>query len=136
MRFSRQVLICEDSFPSVLRRSEIIEIRITEVSPIETALLDLATQSSVLVELEHRYRALGQTMTTEDERTRIRTGDLSMLLNSLVDVPEGTGTIRYKAFLTTSYRLQNPEVAPLVEKLAVAMDDMVSPPFACACELR
>ena len=131
----RQVLICEDSFPSVLRRSEIVEIRITEISPIETALLDLATQSSVLVELEHRYRALGKTVTTEDERTRIRTGDLSMLLNSLVDAPENTGTIRYKAFLTTSYRLQNPEVAPLVEKLAVAMDDMVSLIFACACEL-
>lgn len=131
----RQVLICEDSFPSVLRRSEIVEIRITEISPIETALLDLATQSSVLVELEHRYRALGKTVTTEDERTRIRTGDLSMLLNSLVDAPENTGTIRYKAFLTTSYRLQNPEVAPLVEKLAVAMDDMVSLNFACACEL-
>lgn len=131
----RQVLICEDSFPSVLRRSEIVEIRITEISPIETALLDLATQSSVLVELEHRYRALGKTVTTEDERTRIRTGDLSMLLNSLVDAPENTGTIRYKAFLTTSYRLQNPEVAPLVEKLAVAMDDMVSLTFACACEL-
>jgi dedicator of cytokinesis protein 3 len=131
----RQVLICEDSFPSVLRRSEIVEIRITEISPIETALLDLATQSSVLVELEHRYRALGKTVTTEDERTRIRTGDLSMLLNSLIDAPENTGTIRYKAFLTTSYRLQNPEVAPLVEKLAVAMDDMVSLNFACACEL-
>lgn len=135
MQFLRQVLICEDSFPSVLRRSEIVEIRITEISPIETALLDLATQSSVLVELEHRYRALGKTVTTEDERTRIRTGDLSMLLNSLVDAPENTGTIRYKAFLTTSYRLQNPEVAPLVEKLAVAMDDMVSLNFACACEL-
>jgi dedicator of cytokinesis protein 3 len=135
MQFLRQVLICEDSFPSVLRRSEIVEIRITEISPIETALLDLATQSSVLVELEHRYRALGKTVTTEDERTRIRTGDLSMLLNSLVDAPENTGTIRYKAFLTTSYRLQNPEVAPLVEKLAVAMDDMVSLSFACACEL-
>lgn len=28
-----QVLICEDTFPTVLRRSEVVEIRIIDISP-------------------------------------------------------------------------------------------------------
>jgi len=56
----KTVFISEDSFPTVLRRSEVVEIRLIEISPVENAVHDVYSQEKELARLERRFRALVQ----------------------------------------------------------------------------
>jgi hypothetical protein len=56
-------LICEESFPTILRRSEVVEIRLIEISPVENALNDINLTKNGLVDLERRYTALSENET-------------------------------------------------------------------------
>lgn len=69
-----QVLICEESFPTILRRSEIVEIRLIEISPIENALQDVETSRDALSSLLRRYTALSEN--EEDPRSIDRCASL------------------------------------------------------------
>lgn len=66
----KTVLICEDSFPTVLRRSEVVEIRLIEVSPVENAVRDVLQKQQGLAVLERRYRALAQSGMSEGQVNR------------------------------------------------------------------
>lgn len=121
-----QVLICEDSFPTVLRRSEVVEIRITEISPIENALADVEGKKKELDGLERRYHALSQTQ----DRSSINTNLLSMALNGTVDAPVNQGVPMYrKAFFSSEFMGINPDKQPIIRKLETAIDELVRSSF-------
>jgi dedicator of cytokinesis protein 3 len=96
----KTILICEDAFPTVLRRSEIVEVRIIELSPIENALQAVETTTQELQSLEHRYSALSKT-----SGGKINTNVLSMALNSAVDAPANGGIPMYRRGMYDRYAL-------------------------------
>ncbi|GJN92547.1 hypothetical protein Rhopal_005577-T1 [Rhodotorula paludigena] len=120
----KTVLICEDSFPTVLRRSEIVEIRLIEISPVENACKDVETKKSELATLERRYRAL---LATEGENRKINSNPLSMALNGAVDAPLNQGIPMYRrAFLQPEFiATLPPSQVAVVRQLETSIDELV-----------
>lgn len=80
-------LRCEDAFPTVLRRSEVAEVEVVEISPLENALNDVEAKREELETLEKKYSALAKVNTAG----KINTNRLSMALNGAVDAPVNGG---------------------------------------------
>ncbi|GAA5897476.1 guanine nucleotide exchange factor DCK1 [Sporobolomyces salmoneus] len=120
----KTVLICEESFPTILRRSEIVEIRLIEISPVENAFQDVEAKKSELVDLEQRYTALSE---NESDPRSIDSNTLSMALNDLVDPPADRGVPHYRqifldpAFVSTLPNWQT----PIIRQLETAIDEFV-----------
>ncbi|KAL4253449.1 DOCK family protein [Abortiporus biennis] len=113
-------LTTEEAFPTILRRSEVLEISIIEISPIESALQDVQQKTRELAGLNLKYSALSKTA------QMVSTTPLSMSLNTAVDAPNNTGVPYYRqVFLSGDYVRRYPERAELVEKLRTAIDDQV-----------
>lgn len=111
----------EETFPTVLRRSEVVDIQTIDISPIESAINDVVQKTKELVALRARYSTLAKTGQI------ISTNALSMTLNTAVDAPVSSGVSLYReAFLSPEYLVQNPDRADLVQKLRDAIDDQVN----------
>ncbi|KPV73694.1 uncharacterized protein RHOBADRAFT_54888 [Rhodotorula graminis WP1] len=119
----KTVLIVEDSFPTVLRRSEVIEIRLIEISPVENAVRAVYAQQKELATLERRYRALAQ---SENEGGFDST-QLSRALNSACDTPVDKGVSMYRrVFLEPGYVAHlPPSQVAIVRQLETAIDELV-----------
>lgn len=110
----------EESFPTVLRRSEVIEIQVVEISPLDNAIMDVETNTKELQALETKFSALSKTATTFNVTA------LSMALNAVVDTPPDSGVPVYRdSFLRTEYLARNPSQEPLLQKLRAAIDEQV-----------
>lgn len=110
----------EQAFPTVLRRSEVINVEIVEISPLETALQEVEDKTKELAALYMKYQALAKTM------QNVTTNALAMSLNSAVDAPLNTGIGSYRQiFFSPDYIARNPERAEMVEKLRLAIDEQV-----------
>lgn len=110
----------EETFPTVLRRSQVIGIEIVELSPVETALTDVETKTKDLSALCLRYQALAKTNQT------VSTNALAMALNAAVDAPINTGVTAFRqSFFSPDYLTRNPERTDIVERLRLAIDDQV-----------
>lgn len=127
MWIEKTFLVCEDAFPTVLRRSEILEIRVLEISPIENAILMTEQKTRELESLQRRYLAL--TKTTD---AKLNTNPLSMALNSIVDGPANTGIPAYRnAFLDPSYLEQHPNQSQPVQILRQVIDNQTTVINSC-----
>ncbi|GAA5913444.1 hypothetical protein JCM6882_001962 [Rhodosporidiobolus microsporus] len=120
----KTVLICEDTFPTVLRRSEVVEIRLIEISPVENALKDVQSKRHELTNLERRYRALAE---TETDRRKINSNPLSMALNGAVDAPINQGIPTYRqAFLKPEFIATLPPAqVGVIHQLESSIDELV-----------
>lgn len=108
----------EESFPTVLRRSEVIEIQVVEISPLDNALLDVEQKTKELQILEAKFSALAKTSSS------INATALTMALNTVVDPPSESGVPVYRdSFLKTEYLARNPSQEPLLQKLRSAIDE-------------
>lgn len=115
----------EESFPTVLRRSEVIEIQVVEISPLDNALLDVEQKSKELQALETKFSALSKTSSS------VNATALSMALNAVVDTPPDSGVPVYRdSFLRTDYLARNPSQEPRMQKLRAAIDELVSQSLA------
>ncbi|GAA5960183.1 hypothetical protein JCM21900_000431 [Sporobolomyces salmonicolor] len=126
----KTVLICEESFPTVLRRSEIIEIRLIEISPLENALQDVDRKRAELSNLERRYRALSL---TEPDARKINSNPLSMALNGAVDAPLNQGIPHYRrAFLAPEFIATLPHSQlSIIRPLEQSIDELVITLASC-----
>lgn len=114
-------LTTEESFPTVLRRSEVIELHVVEISPLETALTDVETRNKELSMLEAKYTTLAKTS------TNVPTTALAMALNAAVDTPPESGIPVYRdAFFRPEYIARNPSLEPQLQQLKDAIDEQVS----------
>jgi dedicator of cytokinesis protein 3 len=113
-------LTTEEAFPTVLRRSEVVEVVAMEISPIETALQEVQQRTRELEGLNLRYAALAKT------GQAVPTTRLAMTLNAAVDAPI-TGGIAYfrQSFLAEDYLVRYPDRAEKIEQLRLAIDDQV-----------
>ncbi|KAG7090843.1 hypothetical protein E1B28_009925 [Marasmius oreades] len=108
----------EDTFPTVLRRSQVVAMEVEEISPIENALEEVEQKTKELTSLEMKYQSLANTS------QEVSTNALAMTLNSVVDTPPDTGIPAYRQqFFTPEYIARNPGRSELVEKLRSAVDD-------------
>lgn len=115
-------LKCEDTFPTVLRRSEVASVRVIEVSPLENALDDVNVKRDELEMLEKKYIALSRVT----KAGKINTNRLSMALNSAVDAPAHSGIPMYKrSFFSPSFISTNQDKEELVMQLQDAIDAQV-----------
>ncbi|GAW01788.1 cytoplasmic protein [Lentinula edodes] len=107
----------EESFPTVLRRSQVIDLTVVDISPVENALSEVEMKTKELSALKLRYENVAKT--TQE----VSTNALSMALNSAVDTPLNTGISAYRHMFFNPAR--NPDQAELVEKLRGAIDEQV-----------
>jgi len=111
----------EETFPTVLRRSEVVGMEIVEISPLENALNEVQLKTKELTSLYQKYQALAKTA------QHVPTHALAMSLNSAVDAPLNTGISSYRqTFFNPDYLSRNPERAELVGKLRLAIDEQAS----------
>ncbi|KAI3615340.1 cytoplasmic protein [Moniliophthora roreri] len=110
----------EDTFPTVLRRSQVVGVQVVEISPVENALYEVEQKMKELAALELKYQSLAKT--SQD----VSTNALAMALNSVVDAPLNTGIAAYRQqFFAPEYTDRNPDRTEMVEKLRSAVDDQV-----------
>ncbi|GAA6011108.1 hypothetical protein JCM11491_006730, partial [Sporobolomyces phaffii] len=120
----KTVLICEESFPTILRRSEVVEIRLIEISPVENALQDVDATRRELEDLERRYAALSE---NEADPRAIDSNALAMALNDAVDPPSDRGIPHYRrVFLDPEFVATLPTAQlPMIRQVEAAIDDFV-----------
>ncbi|KAJ3713330.1 cytoplasmic protein [Lentinula raphanica] len=110
----------EESFPTVLRRSLVVDLAVVDISPIENALSEVEAKTKELSALNFRYQNLAKT--TQE----VSTNALAMALNSAVDAPTNTGVAAYRQlFFNSEFVARNPDQIELVEKLRTAVDEQV-----------
>ncbi|KAG8846100.1 hypothetical protein FRB96_002079 [Tulasnella sp. 330] len=110
----------EESFPTVLRRSEIIDVQIVQTSPIDNAIQSVETRTRELQMLEMKYSTLAQT------GTAIPTNPLAAALNNVVDMPEDGGIVMFRqVFLDQKYLAEHPEEVDAMHRLNMAIEDHV-----------
>lgn len=108
----------EETFPTVLRRSQVVDLTVVEISPLENALNEIEERTKELQSLNTRFQALAQT------GQQISTNRLSMALNSVVDAPLDSGVALYREqYFNPDYVARNPDRADLVERLKAAIED-------------
>jgi dedicator of cytokinesis protein 3 len=107
----------EEKFPTVLRRSQVINMATLEISPVEAALEEVEQKTKELSSLFSRYDTLAKTS------QQVSTNPLAMSLNSAVDTPVSSGISFYKqSFFNPDYLARNPERANVVERLNLAIE--------------
>jgi dedicator of cytokinesis protein 3 len=110
----------EEAFPTVLRRSEVVAIETSEISPLENALHEVQQKTKELAALELKYSALAKTAQA------VSTNALAMCLNSAVDSPADSGIASYRqVFFAPDYIVKNPDRAEQVDKLQKAIVEQV-----------
>ncbi|KAI9456498.1 C2 domain in Dock180 and Zizimin proteins-domain-containing protein [Lactarius psammicola] len=110
----------EESFPAVLRRSEVVSVKVIEISPIENALLEVEQKNKELSALNVKYSNLAKTAQV------VPTNPLSMALNGVVDAPASGGIASYRIpFLMPGYVIRYPDRGESIEKLRAAVDEQV-----------
>jgi len=108
----------EETFPTVLRRSEVVEVHLEEISPIENAINDVELKTKELNALNIRYTTLAKS------GQQISTNVLVMALNGVIDTPSSSGVSAYRQmFLTSEFVSQNPHQVELVQRLRDAIHD-------------
>ncbi|CAG8456993.1 uncharacterized protein OCT59_018840 [Rhizophagus irregularis] len=119
----KTIMVSEDHFPTVLRRSEIIQVTVSEVSPIENAVLAMNAKNRELKILEAKYNAY---LTSSKAVGKVNTNPLSMSLNGAVDAPVNGGVPMYKkAFFGDDFLASNPDKEIFVNQLKKAIDEQV-----------
>lgn len=110
----------EQEFPTVLRRSEVVNIELVEISPLQNALDEVEEKTRELQSLHLKYQALAKTS------QEVGTSALAMSLNSAVDSPANTGITSYRQiFFAPDYVARHPERAETIERLRTAIDEQV-----------
>ncbi|KZT43476.1 hypothetical protein SISSUDRAFT_1039891 [Sistotremastrum suecicum HHB10207 ss-3] len=109
--------ITESTFPTVLKRSEIVKQYMTELSPLETALLDMEQKNKELSALDLKFTTLAQTGQT------ISSNPLTATLSNLVDNPH---VVQYRdIFLDPDYAVRHPERAAQLHTLREAIMEQI-----------
>ncbi|CAG8566604.1 19239_t:CDS:2, partial [Racocetra fulgida] len=120
----KTILVSEDHFPTVLRRSEVVQVTMIEVSPIENAVAAMKAKNRELIALEAKYNAY---LTAAKPVDKINTNPLSMSLNGAVDAPVNGGVPMYKkAFFSSDFLASNPDKETFVNSLKEAIEEQTT----------
>ncbi|KAG2364374.1 hypothetical protein BDR07DRAFT_1401549 [Suillus spraguei] len=115
----------EQAFPTVLRRSDITEWEVAEISPVENALHEVEQKSGELASFHLRYAALAKTAQV------FSTNALSMSLNGAVDPPVDGLPVYREIFFDPAYATKHPDRVEMIDRLRAAIDDLVRVTDSC-----
>ncbi|TIB43241.1 hypothetical protein E3P86_00025 [Wallemia ichthyophaga] len=107
----KTLLQCESQFPSVMRRSEVIETRTVQVSPIELAFeeVEMMRQEMAVVNSKFETQLQGRHGKKNQTQQNIRVEALSMVLNNACDIPVDAGVSYYRStYLAMNMKEVNP----------------------------
>lgn len=123
----KTTLICDDTFPTILRRSRVIKTKVVELSPIENAVYAMEQKNNEFEVMERKYNAiLAKLPKNQVGPPSININPFSMALNGAVDAPVNGGVPMYKAaFLTPEFAKQHPDMLGWVDRLRAAIDKQV-----------
>lgn len=110
-----------ESFPTILRRSEIVAVDTTRLSPLQTAVERTARKSSELAALEKRVAGADESSLSS----------LTDAINSSVDPSSAATVAQYRQLLPTAVEeadedVERPTLSPLQNALQIALFDHVS----------
>jgi dedicator of cytokinesis protein 3 len=112
----------EASFPTVLRRSEVVSSQVVLISPIESAIAELEQQTRELDSMYMRFSASAQVGQGASANA------FSSALNNAVDAPDNAGVALYRrTFLAPEYVEVYPDRAGQVDALRKVIEDHVRP---------
>ncbi|OZJ06955.1 hypothetical protein BZG36_00047 [Bifiguratus adelaidae] len=108
----KTVIYIEDTFPTVLRRSPVINTVAVELSPIQNAIIAIDNKTKELKRMEAKYRTILRTTLANNFSAHINVNPFTMALKSVVDAPLNGGVFMYRtAFLKETFIQQHPEYA-------------------------
>jgi hypothetical protein len=119
---------CEDRFPTIVRRSKIVQSHLNVVSPIENAVTAMENKNDELISLEKKYSTYldNNGHRPSGVQQNININPFSMSLNGAVDAPVNGGVPLYKkAFLSKLYWDKNPDMHPWIHRLQEAIHNQV-----------
>ncbi|KAJ3127542.1 Dedicator of cytokinesis protein 4 [Nowakowskiella sp. JEL0407] len=138
----RTVLVTEDKFPNLLKRSPVIKDFVFEISPIKNAVIAVRAKNQQLRELEVTYEELAQNAgvwppiprktvgfqteinESNNSNSNINVNPFTMAINGAVDAPVNGGLPMYrKAFLSDRFRKSNLDSTAMVEMLEAAVEE-------------
>ncbi|TIA88831.1 hypothetical protein E3P99_02368 [Wallemia hederae] len=95
----KTLLQCESQFPYVMRRSEIIETRTIEVSPIDLALEEVEMMRQEMSVVNSKFEAQLESRQNKKSQGQqnLRVEALSMVLNNACDIPVDAGVCYYRS---------------------------------------
>ena len=102
----KTLLQCENQFPAVLRRSEIIESRTIKVTPVESALEDVEMMRQEMAIVNAKFETYLENKSIQKNsnnnynnnyvNSNLRVENLSMVLNNACDIPNDSGISFYR----------------------------------------
>ena len=101
----------EETFPTVLRRSEIVLIETTEISPVESALREVEAKTKELALMHVKYSTMAKT------NQPVSLNAMSTALHLAVEPPPNGVTHFKRMFLSGEYEKQNPERQEYIQRL-------------------
>lgn len=114
------------AFPTILKRTEVLDVQVIEVSPLESALNDVKAKTAELDSHYRRYQPLATEAINGDHGSQMDTNPLSMALNNAVDTGISGGIPLYRrAFFDSSFIAANTDKLDMVEELRLAVDEQV-----------
>ena len=116
------------AFPTILRRTDVLESYSVELSPIESAIIDVRQKTEDLDLLHRRFASSmpARPLPGSPDGGNINTNPLSMQLNACVDTGQSGGIALYRrAFFDEDFIAGNPEKLDFVTELRTAIDDHV-----------
>lgn len=123
---------CEDKFPTIVRRSKIIQSQAHVISPIENAVVAVENKNKELESLERKYAVHipKHNRRVSGLAQSVNINPFSMSLNGAVDAPVNGGIPLYKkAFLGKDYWEKNPDMRQWIYRLQEAIQDQVQHEF-------
>ena len=116
------------AFPTILRRTDILESYSVEMSPVESAIIDVQQKTEDLDLLHRRFVSAMPVRSSpaSPDSAKINTNPLSMQLNACVDTGQSGGIALYRrAFFDANFIAGNPDKLEFVTELRTAIDDHV-----------
>ncbi|RUP47951.1 dedicator of cytokinesis-domain-containing protein, partial [Jimgerdemannia flammicorona] len=122
----KTILTCEDSFPTILRRSEVVRVQVVELSPIENAVIAMENKNREFLALERKFGGYLSQIKSVQGAGSVNVNPFSMALNGAVDAPVNGGVPMYKkAFLTDEFAEANAQMKVWIDRLREAIDAQV-----------
>ena len=114
----KTIFTTEEPFPTVLRRSEIVETQSIEISPIEQALIEVESRTKELTILNTKF--------TRVAKAGEQSPSINLLSSGINNTLDASGSSSYRQiFLTPDYLAKFPDRATQIQRLRTAVDDQV-----------
>merc|ERR1712003_412351 len=114
---TKTFIVCEDSIPSMRRRVPVVDEKIVEYTPFQTAINNLAAKNEEVLKIIERL---------ENDPSK-STNDISMNLNGILDAAVMGGVAKYReAFFDGVYMSEYPDEVELVQDFVITLKEQMA----------